>query len=392
MTDRVAVSRASRAPEVDVLVIGGGVIGLAVAVKAADAGARVHLLDARHTGGASRAAAGMLAPSVERKLPTAAMSDAEHRRLTTTHAVAIRSRDRYPDWTDDLARRAGHAIPCRRDGVLHLATDDADAERLHAELLPGSEWLDPAEVARLEPSLAPTVGALLHPHDGAVDNFALVEALEHVAARHERLTIIDAAVRSLRPLAGGAAVDSADGRAHAAARVVLAAGAWAPTIGGLPRTLPVEAVRGQMLRVATAGPTRVVYGPGGYILPRGGDTLVGATMERVGFDPTTTDAGAANLRAAGAALCPAIFTAAERDRWAGLRPITPDFLPILGADPAWPALIYAVGHSRNGILLAPETARLLCPLLLGRAGDADLEAYGVTRFAPHDPANSAAAE
>jgi glycine oxidase len=164
---------------------------------------------------------------------------------------------------------------------------------------------------------------------------------------------------------------------------VLAAGAWVNGIAGLPRLLPIEPYRGQMFSVAATGAAvlrHVVYGPDAYLVPRGDRVLVGATMERAGFDADTTDEALASIRSGAAAFWPVVSTATTTAKWAGLRPVTPDLLPILGRDPDHPSLIYACGHSRNGILMAPLTGDCVVALVTGDAPPADLSAFGVARF------------
>ena len=131
---------------------------------------------------------------------------------------------------------------------------------------------------------------------------------------------------------------------------------------------------------AGARPRRVIYGPGAYIVPRGQRILVGATLERAGFDPSTTPAALAELRRGAAAIWPAIAELPMASSWAGLRPVTPDLLPIIGPDPDHPCLIYACGHSRNGILMAPLTADCVAAIVAGSAPPADLTPFRVDRF------------
>src|SRR5690606_25641798 len=121
-------------------------------------------------------------------------------------------------------------------------------------------------------------------------------------------------------------------------------------------------------------------GPGGYIVPRGGRTVVGSTMEPVAYDHETTPEGLARVLAVGTAICPALVGVPTVERWAGLRPVTPDLLPLIGADPEHPALLYACGHSRNGILLAPLTGACIAALVLGTAPPADLSPFDPARF------------
>jgi len=162
---------------------------------------------------------------------------------------------------------------------------------------------------------------------------------------------------------------------------VLAAGAWTPAVEGLPRALPVQPVRGQILSLAGSPLRHVTYGAGGYAVPRGdGRTLVGATMERVEFDASVTEAGLAQVRATAAAICPALADRRMLNGWAGLRPVTPDSLPILGRDPDFAALVYACGHSRNGVLLAPLTGAVVADMVQGRAPAHDVTPFRPDRF------------
>jgi glycine oxidase len=172
------------------------------------------------------------------------------------------------------------------------------------------------------------------------------------------------------------------GRRYAGERLILAAGAWVTQLGGLPRTLPVEPVRGQMLSLRGVPLRHVIYGPRGYVVPRvdSGVSLVGSTMEYVGFEVGTTPDALARLADAGREVCPALGSLPVEARWSGLRPVTPDLQPIIGADPDYPALLYACGHSRNGVLLAPLTGDCIAALVVGADPPADLSPFEVTRF------------
>jgi glycine oxidase len=137
-----------------------------------------------------------------------------------------------------------------------------------------------------------------------------------------------------------------------------------------------------MLSLAGSPLRHVTYGGGGYAVPRGdGRTLVGSTMERVAFDAGTTEAGLAHVRATGAAICPALATRPILNGWAGLRPITPDLLPILGREPELPAIVYACGHSRNGVLLAPLTGDVVADIVQGTDLAHDISPFRPDRFA-----------
>jgi glycine oxidase ThiO len=360
---------AARLPRADVVVVGGGLIGLACTAALAAEGASVTLLAQRLPGEASPAAAGMLAPGVEHGGGAA-------------HRFAVAGRDRYPAFLTDLAERAGVRIPLNRAGVLEVALDDGDAQRLSAEQPGDAEWLSPAAVAALEPGLGPTRGALLHPGDGAVDNLALHEALWRLVGALSSVTVMRGLAHALEVGHGGAGVAAGPFGEVEGDAVVLAAGAWVSRLGGLPRPIPVEPMRGQMIAYAAAPLRHVVYGPGGYLVPReDGRTLVGATMERVGFTVATTPEAEAALARAAVAMAPALRDARRLPSWSGLRPVTPDLLPILGRDPDAPELIYACGHSRNGVLLAPITGDVVAALAAGRRPDWDLSPFRVERFA-----------
>jgi len=352
----------------DVVVVGAGLVGLAVTAALAARGARVLLLADVRRGEASPAAAGLLAPSVGAGAGAA-------------QDVAVAARDRYPAFVDALRERTGIDVPLDTRGILQLALDDEEAALLAAAAPPGASWLDPAALLALEPGLGHAAGAVFHPHDGAVNSLVLMRALKTAVGRDARVTVSSDAAVELAFVGGGAMVLTRDGARHAAGKVVLAAGAWAPYVDGLPRPLPIEPVRGQMMSVASKLLRHVVYAVAGYAVPRpDGRTLVGATMERVGFDAMHTDAGVAEVRGIAAAISPQLAPSRMLNAWAGLRPMTPDGLPIIGPDPTHPALVYACGHSRNGVLLAPVTGELVAALCVGAAPEFDLTPFAMERF------------
>ena len=172
-----------------------------------------------------------------------------------------------------------------------------------------------------------------------------------------------------------------DGR-YAAPDVVVAAGAWSAMIDGVPRPVAVAPVRGQMAALPwPAGARRaIVYGHGCYLVARGDEAIAGSTMEYVGFRADVSAAGLARVVAGATALCPAFTSASVRRTWAGLRPVTPDGLPIIGAEPRLPGLWYATGHGRNGILLAGITGAIIRQLLTGEPPEEELAAFDPARF------------
>jgi glycine oxidase len=351
----------------DVAIAGAGLIGSAAALELADAGMEVALLAHARSGAASAAAAGMLAPSMELSSPTVSV-------------IAARARDLYPDFVRQLEERSGTPIELNREGILEIAADEAHAADLAARVRFSGTWLEGGEVTALEPRVVARLGAALWPLDGAVDNTQLLTALVTVLRAHERVHFVDAAAQSLTTAARNATVLARDGTRVDAGRVIVAAGAWSAEIGGAPLARVIEPVRGQLVEFERRVLSHVVYGPRCYLVPRGARTLAGSTMERVGFDPRTTEEAVASLAASARGLCEGL-TDAPHASWAGLRPVTPDLLPLIGPDPKKPAVIYACGHSRNGVLLAPLTALLLKQLIFEEPLTFDIGQFRPDRFA-----------
>ena len=346
----------------DLLVLGGGIAGLTVALEAARRDLTVIVLDAPRPGAASRAAAGMLAPSVE-ELPTEMLG------------AAIAARDHYPSYLAMLRDLTGIDVPLDRRGIVQLVSEPEE-EALRRRAPTGAEWLDASALQKHEPAFAPHHGALLHPSDGAVDNLILMDALERAIAATPAIRRIGADVLSIdadQP----SALTPTRGRFFAT-RLVLASGAWAGSLAGLPRRVPVRPVRGQLLRLAQSPVRHVTYGAGGYLVPRGDTLLIGATSEEAGFENETSLGGLAALRSIATRAIPTLGSALVVDHWAGLRPMSLDAHPILGADPESPALVYACGYSRNGILFAPWAATQLARVLVGDPAP-ELAPFLVTR-------------
>jgi glycine/D-amino acid oxidase-like deaminating enzyme len=350
----------------DLVVLGGGIAGLTSALAAADRGLRVTLIDQTRTGAASRASAGMLAPSVA-GLARSALP------------AAIQARDFYPRFLDALRNRTDVDVPLDRTGILELASSPEELEKI-ATRTPTSTRLDAAALASLEPALASHSGGLLHPLDGAVDNVALMGALDVAIARHPRIARVTDEVASLDAHGNLPAFRSRGGTRYAGRRLLLASGAWAGALPGLPRAIPVRPVRGQLLRLEGLPIRHVTYGAGGYLVPRRASLLVGATSEEAGFESTTTPRGLKELRAIATRAIPVLAKANLAEHWAALRPISTDGLPILGADPSLPSLFYACGFSRNGILFGPWAADQLAQALAGGAAADAIAPFRVARF------------
>jgi len=376
-----------RSADFDVAVIGGGVIGLAAAWRAAQRGHSVCVLERGALGaGASHVAAGMLAP----------VSEADPGELALLE-LGLRSARAWPAFAAELAEAAGcagGASLLHRCGALVVARDNDEAVALERELALRHELglevqrLRPSAARRLEPALAPTVRlALSVPGDHAADPRALVLALAG-AARHAGAVLrTGAAVQRILVRDGRATgVALAGGETVAAEQVVVAAGAWTTRLDGLPETarVPLRPVKGQLLRLRDReGPgliERIVRFDGGYLVPRGdGRYVLGATMEERGFDTSVTAGGLYELLRDAAELVPGVHELIVEEMLAGLRPATPDNAPVLGRSDAVDGLVWATGHHRNGILLTPVSADLVAGALDGEAPPAP---FAARRFAP----------
>lgn len=360
---------ASRSPQADdVVVIGAGLVGLSCAAALATTGHRVILLAVVRRGEASAAAAGILAPSVN-PWPGAAGD------------FAVRARDRFPSLLETLKTSTGIDVPLNRDGILELAHHETAGERMAAASPQNSTWLEAGELARLEPALGQHPGALLHPDDGAVNNLVLMRAFKAFLTAHSRVTVRVETATQLAARGDGLVITTLSEQTLSVPNVVLATGCWTPYVGGLPRMLPIAPQRGQMISLAGPPIGHVVIGRGGYVVPRGdGRVLAGTTADDAGFDASTTEEGLATVRHIATGLCPPLATARMLNAWAGLRPMTPDGLPIIGAEPGLPGLFYACGHSRSGVLTAPLTGDCIAALVAREAPGIDLAPFSPARF------------
>ena len=366
------------APEV--IIVGGGVIGCAIAYYLAQAGVQVTILERGEVGGeASGASAGLLAP-LELSLESSSLLD-----------LCLASLPLHPSLADTLREETGIDVEYQRSGILRVALSDEDADDLRA--LVGRqqaggvmEWVDAEALRHLEPRLAAARGGVYSPQYHQVNAHRLTQALAQAAvARGAALrqgVVVTGFVTNGSRVMG---VRTGEGRLMAE-QVILAAGSWTAALGRrLGVTLPVKPMRGQMLAFPDfSSPLRhILLGKnGGYLAPKAnGFLFVGSTVEDVGFRKNTTAKGLAGLRRMAAALVPSLAYAEVASDWAGLRPGSPDGLPILGPVPGWEGLSVASGHFRKGILLAPITGRLMAQRLTQGRTEIPLEPFSAGRFA-----------
>ncbi|CAN5696663.1 glycine oxidase ThiO [soil metagenome] len=367
----------------DVVVVGGGVIGLGIAWRAAASGLDVVVVDDAPGRGASWAAAGMLAPVSE-----------AHAGEEGLLALGLASNERYPSFIAELEEVSGRDAGFRTCGTLVAARDrDHNAVldelfSLHREHGMGAERLRARDCRRLEPGLSPRVsGGILVERDDQVDNRALVRALLEACERSgvELRRAKVAALRTSRDRVTGVALD--DGSAIATERVVLCAGCWSGTIDGIPSEArpPVRPVKGQLLHLR--GPEepalvgRSIRGGDVYIVPRAdGRIVVGATVEEQSFDTRVTAGAVLELLRQAYEVVPGIAELELTEIAVGLRPGSPDNAPLLG--PAvLRGLTIATGHHRSGILLAPITADAIAELLLTGGVPDIIAPFSPARFA-----------
>ncbi|MEU0471818.1 glycine oxidase ThiO [Streptomyces olivaceus] len=382
----------------DVLVVGGGVIGLVTAWRSAQRGLATALVDPEPGGGAARVAAGMLAAVTEL-----------HHGEQTLLALNLASARRYPDFAAELTDLTGQDLGYRRCGTLAVALDADDRaglRELHAlQQRSGleSEWLSGRECRRLEPMLAPGVrGGLRVDGDHQVDPRRLARAL---VAACERAGVVFHRVWAERLTVGrgerATGIVTADGTALEAGRVVLAGGSLSGRLAGVPDAVlpPVRPVKGQVLRLtmpSAHGPLlnrtvrAVVRGNHVYLVPReNGELVVGATSEELGWDTTVTAGGVYELLRDAHELVPGITELPLTETRAGLRPGSPDNAPLLGPTEL-EGLLLATGHHRNGILLTPVTGDVLAHALASGGLPDEALPFTPRRFgaAPARPAHS----
>ena len=365
----------------DVIVVGGGAIGLAIARELARSGRRVTVVERGRTGEeATRAAGGMLSPLAESSGPGPFLR------------LGLDSLALWPSFAARLEEETGLDLDLRTEGKLLLAFDQHETERLRRRerWVKGegleTRWLEDSNLREREPAAATSIAGLHLEDDGQVDNRVLAHALDRTAAAAGCVILPGTTAQKLVTAAGRVCgIRTEDGTEHSGDVVVLAAGAWSGRLSGLPRPLPVRPVKGQMLALARESTMvrTTLETESCYLIPRGGAeggvVWVGATSEEAGFTRGTTPEGKAALLSAATRAVPALAHSVEVEAWDGFRPATPDGFPILGADPELPGLIYATGHFRNGILLTPVTADLITRCVDG-TGDPSLGPFSPGRF------------
>lgn len=365
----------------DVIVIGAGVIGCAIAHSLAAAGVRVSVLDTRRVGGgASQASAGVLAPYIEGH-DSGALRE-----------LGRRSLNLYDAFVQHLASTSGVTVQYDRSGTLEVAFEEEEearhrdtASRLRHEGV-DAQWLDADALREVEPLAATGArGGLLIGLHGFIGVPDLTAALAAAAQKAGATFQTESHVVSIRPGPANTVVVETQSGPLTASRVVLAAGSWSGQIAVVgAATTPVKPIRGQLLHLAwpTTQPLRhVVWSADCYLVPwQNGRVLVGATVEDAGFDERATTAGVRDLLEAACTLVPQLWQASFSEVRVGLRPASPDSLPIIGWSAVVPGLIYATGHYRNGVLLAPLTAALVSDLVLGNGDDPALRAVSPARL------------
>jgi len=367
------------AASAEVVIIGGGVIGLSIARSLGLRGVRDVIVIEKNDFGreASWAAGGILAPQIE--------ADASN----DFFRLACASRDMYRDFARDLLDESGVDVELDLTGTLCVAFTEAEEQDLGSRY----DWqrgegldvecLSGAQARALEPCLSEQVRcALRFPNDLQVENRRLVQALLTSNKKFGVQLIDRCAVQNVRVVDGTMqGVNTSQGFIRASS-VVIAAGAWSSMIDP-SKQIQVEPVRGQMLcfqarpRIAR----HVIYSSQGYLIPRAdGRLLAGSTTEEVGFDKSVTDEGVSKITSMAREIAPAIASLPLLDSWAGFRPRAADDLPVLGNSVEIDGLVYATGHYRNGILLAPITGALIAEIIVSRKTPEALAAFSPDRF------------
>ncbi|MSQ40740.1 MAG: glycine oxidase ThiO [Dehalococcoidia bacterium] len=364
----------------DVIVIGGGVIGCAVAYHLSKAGARVTVLERESLAcQASGVAAGLLTPLAEAEAPSPLV------------AMGVRCLALHRALAQELLEATGISVEYQSVPVLRLAFTNDDVARLKRSLEWQQElglrvsWVDSAELQRLEPQASPDIlGGLYSQDEAQLEAYPYTLALAR-GAEQRGAQVIYAEVKGIR-LQGERAVGVETARGlFSAGAVVVAMGPWSTLAGQwLGMHLPVEPLKGQLLRaLPSQAPMRcVLFHHGDYVAPKSNGTLIlGTTEERVGFDKGVTEEGRRHIVEAAQRLVPGLRDAREMHAIAGLRPITSDGMPIIGKAPHLENVYVATGHGRRGVTLSPATGQAIADLVLRGATDVPIQSFSPGRFA-----------
>lgn len=347
----------------DVVVIGRGIIGGTIAWRLRQAGLSVASIDSVQRGAATKAAAGMLAAM------------AESNSLPELAKLSVPSLRMYPDFLAELESDSGIAVPLNGPGILRIALDEEEDAHLHETYESHADvvqFLTGDEARSLEPGLAGRViSAVLSPTEKHVTPSVLMDAVTTAFKRTGIVEFTDSVVR-LRRTEDAWTVDMTS-QTIAGKQVVIAAGAWAPALlAPLRFDAPITPLKGELLLMRyrrTPPPAHTIFAHGTYIVPRpGGDVVLGATEDpTAGFDASTTIVAVNDLRARGAGILPTIADAQMHKGLVGVRPATPDRLPMIGRVPGVDDIFIAGGHGRNGVLLTPITAKMIRDLIVDGA-------------------------
>ncbi len=366
----------------DVLIVGGGVIGLSLARRLHVRGAGSIAIVERGKPGheASFAAAGMLAPN------------AENEAVDDFYRLCDESRLMFPELAGELKDETGIDIELDRSGTLYAAFTEEDSIHLDSRFARQQEAgiqlerLSAAETLQAEPRISENVRESLYfPNDWQVENRKLLSALE-AYARLNGIKIIDETRADTLILESSRVIGiTAGGRRILGGTTVLATGAWTSLIkiGDASVPFAVKPIRGQMISFAMPRRffERVIYSPRGYLVPRAdGRILAGATVEDLGFDDSTTMEAVGQLRTSAAEIAPLLSAAEVAENWAGLRPYAGDGLPVIGPVPGYDGLFAATAHYRNGILLAPITAKIVAEEIVSGTGSEYPRLFGPERL------------
>lgn len=364
----------------DVIVVGGGVIGLTIARELTLRSVQnVTVIERSQPGAeASSAAAGILAPQVE----------ADHN--DDFFRLACASRDMYPQFAAALLEETGVDVELDTTGTLYVGFSDEDERKLRDRLQWQTreglsvEWLSGDETRKLEPKISKRVSCgLRFPNDIQIENRKLVEALtranEKLGVRLLSNCNVSSVMIERETICG---VETSRGSISASV-VVIAAGAWSSSIKSVWPSISIEPVRGQMLCFSPSSRLAryVIYSSRGYLVPRrDGRLLAGSTSDHVGFDKRVTDEGINIIRSSAGEIMPRLRDLPLADSWAGFRPRAKDGLPVLGPSEDVRGLFFATGHYRNGILLAPITRKLVADAIIDGVTPPSLSMFSPSRF------------